>query len=178
MTQLFGNVIEHRSGNTFLVSLNDGNVVDAIVPKVVARDMFRVVSGDPEVVEPSECDRPYRIAGFSPCRYFKRYWNENPGGNCDGWGGSTYFFEVHPDGYVARQIELFDNGNLLLYDETIDEDRYGGRSIVTLEFDEYDEFSIDRTEFNSNWKPSVAVNRQPQNATDNPMDRSRGSAAS
>ncbi len=88
------------------------------------------------------------------------------------------FLRVHPDGYVARQIEMFDNGTLLLYDETIDEDHYGGRSIMTLDFDEYDEFSIDRKEFMANWKTSVAINRRPEAATNKPMDRSGGSAAS
>ena len=165
MAQKFGNVTEHRNGNTFAVSLNNGDSVDAIVPRTTAREMFRVVSGDPVVVELSESETPHRITGFSPCRYFKRYWNENPGGNCDQWGGSTFFFEVHPDGYVARQIELFDNGKLLLYDETIDEDGYGGRSIVTLDLDEYGRFKIERTEFITNWQPSVAVNRQPEKAT-------------
>jgi len=87
-------------------------------------------------------------------------------------------FEVQPDGYVARQIELFDNGNVLLYDEVIREDEYGGRSIVTLEFDEYDEFEIDRAEFLRLWQPSIAINRRTEDATNNPMDRSGGSAAS
>ncbi len=178
MTHLFGNVIEHRKDNTFLVSLNDGTVVNAIIPKAIARMMFRVVSGDPVAIDLSESERPHRISGFSPCRYFKRYWDENPGGICDGWGGSTYLFEVHPDGYVARQIEMFDNGTLLLYDETIDEDHYGGRSIVTLDFDEYDEFSIDRKEFIANWKTSVVINRQPEAATNNPMNPSGGSGVS
>ncbi len=57
MTHLFGNVIEHRKDNTFLVSLNDGTVVNAIIPKAIARMMFRVVSGDPVAIVLSESER-------------------------------------------------------------------------------------------------------------------------
>ncbi len=56
MTHLFGNVIEHRKDNTFLVSLNDGTVVNAIIPKGIARIMFRVVSGDPVAIDLSESE--------------------------------------------------------------------------------------------------------------------------
>ena len=157
--KLYGNVVDHQHNNVCAVNLNDGQCIDAIIPRQVARDMFRVVPGDPVAVQLAEPPKQHRIIGFAPCRYFRRYWDENAGGLCAGWGGSHFFFEVHPDGYVARQIELFDNGNRLLYDETSDEDEYGGRSTVSLDFDEYEPFSIDRAEFVNHWQPSAAVNR-------------------
>jgi len=162
---MFGNILGHRSGNAFIVRLNNGEQVDATIPRAIARHMFRVLPGDPVTVEPRHGPKPYRIVGFSACDYFKRYWDGNPGGLCADWGGSYYLFEVHPDGYVARQIEQFDNGNLLLYDETHDEDEYGGRSTVPLDYDEYEQYMIDRSEFICSWRPPAAINRNAENAT-------------
>jgi translation initiation factor IF-1 len=158
-TELYGNVIEQRSNNVFAVALNIGDECDASIPMSVARDMFRVLPGDPVAIRPSTPSRLNRIVGFSPCVYYKRYWEEDSGGLCAGWGASHFLFEVHPDGWVSRQIQYFDNGELLLYDETCDEDDFGGRSTVTLDSAEYGPFLIDRSEFVSNWQPNLAANR-------------------
>lgn len=172
MARQFGIVTENRPNRSFSVALRNGEVIDCVVRNKVARDMFRILPGDAVVVEQYAAGKP-KIIGFSTCTYFKRYWDENPGGLCSGWGGSNFFFEVQPDGHVARQIVWFDNGNVLLYDELIREDEYGGRSIVTLEFDEYDEFAIDRAEFLRHWQPSIAINRNTSGATHQRIDRSR-----
>ncbi|PHQ35265.1 hypothetical protein [Rhodopirellula bahusiensis] len=169
---LYGNVIEHKNNNVFRVALNCGVECDASVPNTVARDVFRIGPGDPVAIQRSTPPRLDCIVGFSPCQYYRRYWNEDSGGLCSGWGGSHFLFEVHPDGWVARQIQRFDNGELLIYDETCDEDSFGGRSIVPLEADEYGPFSIDRSEFLNNWKPNLAVNRseggEPDDARESP----------
>ena len=158
-TDLYGNVIEHRDNIMLLVALNIGGDCDASILKRVARDMFRVVPGDPVVIRRSAPPRLNRVVGFSPCLYYKRYWDDDSGGQCAGWGGSYFLFEVHPDGCVSRQIQYFDNGELLLYDETRDEDDFGGRSTVALDAGEYAPFTIDRPEFVKMWKPNLAVNR-------------------
>ena len=152
-------MIAHRNNSVFAVALNIGGECDASVPKPVAREVFRIIPGDPVAIRQSSPPRLNRIVGFSPCLYYKRYWDEDSGGRCSGWGGSHFFFEVHPDGWVARQLQAFDNGELILYDETCDEDEFGGRSTVQLDAREYDPFLIARSEFVSNWKPNLAANR-------------------
>ena len=124
-TRLHGNVVSSHPNRTFGVRLNNGDLIDAIVPKENARRMFRIAPGDPVAVQRFDTPTPHRIVGFSNCAYYKRYWPEDSGGLCSDWGGSHFFFEVHSDGYVARQIQLFDNGKLLLYDECNDDDRFG-----------------------------------------------------
>jgi translation initiation factor IF-1 len=174
-TDLYGNVIEHRSNNVFAVALNSGDECDASVPKPIAREVFRITPGDPVAVRRSTPPRLNRIVGFSPCQYYKRYWDEDSGGLCSGWGGSHLLFEVHPDGWVARQIQQFDNGELLLYDETCNEDDFGGRSTIPLDANEYRPYSIGRSEFVSSWKPNLAVNRTGNGGEpgDAPKSRSR-----
>ncbi len=50
LDDLYGNVVEHRSNNVFAVALNIGDECDASVPKPVAREVFRIVPGDPVTV--------------------------------------------------------------------------------------------------------------------------------
>ena len=157
-TQLHGNVVSSLANRSFSVRLNNGDLITTFVPKEIARTRFRIVPGDPVNVQLFDPPASHRIVGFSDCLYYKRYWNEDSGGFCADWGGSQFFFEVHRDGYVARQIQRFDNGKLLLYDECNDDDRFGGRSTVKLDPNEYESYLIDRAEFINNWKPSVAAN--------------------
>ena len=48
-------------------------------------------------------------------KYFKRKWNETRGDEFDSWGTSIWYFEIGPDGYPIKQIELYENGNRLKY---------------------------------------------------------------
>jgi hypothetical protein len=66
-------------------------------------------------------------------QYFKFRWNETPGGDRAHWGNSWWYFEVRFDGYVARQIELYDTGPRLRYGPGHDEDQFGGLSISKVE---------------------------------------------
>lgn len=50
-------------------------------------------------------------------KYYRFRWNENPGMEKAHWGESWWFFEVGPDGYCSRQIELYDSGPRLRYHE-------------------------------------------------------------
>ena len=76
-----------------------------------------------------------------------------------GWGGSTFLFEVHADGWVSRQIQVFDDGRFILYDEIVDQDAYGGRSTERLDGREYESFRITKAEFFQYWDPDASVNR-------------------
>jgi hypothetical protein len=50
-------------------------------------------------------------------RYFKFRWNESRGDKFDDWGKSTFYHELDEDFWAIRQIEIYDNGNILKYDE-------------------------------------------------------------
>ena len=86
--------------------------------------------------------------------YYKYKWNKKTGEDLTGtWGTSTYYYEVEIEGYVARQIEVFENGHVLKYDSDFKEDKYGfltdqpiGNSEITvLE-------KISEEDFNNIWK--------------------------
>ena len=55
-------------------------------------------------------------------KYFKRNWNETRGDQYDSWGKSVWFFETDNNGEVLRQIEVYDNGKVLKYDNQNIED--------------------------------------------------------
>ena len=59
-------------------------------------------------------------------RYFKRRWDESRGDEYKSWGPSDWYFEVDDDCYVIRQLEQYDNGAVLKYDEAYIEDEFGG----------------------------------------------------
>ena len=87
---------------------------------------------------------------------------EEYGDLCSGWGRSNFFFEVHSDGYVSRQIQSLDNGKFLVYDEIRVEDEFGCRSTVPLDFAEYERFEISKDEFFEHWDPDGSENRCPK----------------
>lgn len=48
-------------------------------------------------------------------RYARFRWDEDRGDMFATWGGSWWYFEIGPDGYVRRQIEVYDSGVRLRY---------------------------------------------------------------
>jgi hypothetical protein len=60
--------------------------------------------------------------------YWKYRWSESRGDEHDDWGCSWWYFEIGPDGYAARQIEIYDAGVRLRYGPDHQEDEYGGLS--------------------------------------------------
>ena len=55
--------------------------------------------------------------------YLKCRWDETRGDPYVEWGCSWWYFEFQPDGYVARHVEVYDNGVRLRYsrDHLVDE---------------------------------------------------------
>jgi hypothetical protein len=84
-------------------------------------------------------------------RYFKRYWDETPGGEHDRRGTSWWLFEVDENGDVQRQIEQYANGLTLKYGPEHREDENGG---LAIEFDLSDmaPYAIEQREFEENWR--------------------------
>ena len=92
-------------------------------------------------------------------RYFKRRWDESRRDEHDSWGLSTWYFEVGDDGYPVRQLEQYDGGAILKYEETHFHDEFGGLSEKALDLDEFAPFEVDRTAFETAWSSLVARNR-------------------
>jgi hypothetical protein len=159
--QILGNIAEQKTPDCAIVNANDGKT---LIAQFDPHTLNAIAPGDPVCVEPTgqNVSPFYRITGRSRCDYYRRYWREDSGGPCEGWGGSAFLFEVHSDGWVARQIQLFDNGRLLVYDEICSDDAYGGRSTVRLEASEYEPFRITRDDFFQYWDPDASTNRGQQ----------------
>ncbi len=155
---MLGNIAEQNTVESAIVNRNDGK---SCIAHFDHQQLRTVAPGDPVVVESTGRKTPpfYWISAIATCHYFRRYWSEDSGGPCAGWGGSNFLFEVHEDGYVSRQIQLFDNGKYIVYDEICDEDKYGARSTVALDLVEYVPFSIAKSEFFDHWDPDCSVNR-------------------
>ena len=85
-------------------------------------------------------------------KYFKRNWNETRGDQYDNWGKSIWLFETDNNGEVLRQIEVYENGKVLKYDNQNIEDEFGGLTDQNLDLIEFENYSIDKEEFENKWK--------------------------
>jgi hypothetical protein len=92
-------------------------------------------------------------------KYFKRHWNVRRGDDLDGWGVSTWFLETDASGYPSRQVEVYANGRVLVYDSVHSHDRYGGLSHVSVEFRQFARFEITKSEFEKAWSTASPFNR-------------------
>ena len=84
--------------------------------------------------------------------YYKRNWNEPRGDQYDSWGKSIWYFETDNNGEVLRQIEVYENGKILKYGNQNIEDEFGGLANQNIDLTEFLEFSIEKEEFENNWK--------------------------
>ena len=95
-------------------------------------------------------------------KYFKRPWDELRGDEFDDWGTAVYYFEVAADGSPVRHMELYENGNALLYDQAHAEDDYGMMADQPLDLEEFAEFEISEKEFKRVLKGLTPLNRPAQ----------------
>ncbi|WP_188467184.1 hypothetical protein [Bizionia arctica] len=84
-------------------------------------------------------------------KYYKRNWEETRGDDFDSWGKSIWLFETENSGQPTKQIEIYENGKVLKYDQTKLEDEYGGLGDQELDLDEFSDFEITEQEFKQNW---------------------------
>ncbi|KAB8333689.1 hypothetical protein SD80_012205 [Scytonema tolypothrichoides VB-61278] len=68
-----------------------------------------------------------------PKRYYIGYWPEARSDEYGHWGGATYYFECLSSGYPTRQIEIYDNGIVLIYNEQHISDQFGMLSDKPIE---------------------------------------------
>jgi hypothetical protein len=84
-------------------------------------------------------------------KYYRRNWEETRGDEFDGWGKSVWYFETENSGQPTKQVEVYDNGKILKYDQTKLEDEFGGLGIHELDLEEFAEFEITKQEFEKVW---------------------------
>ena len=85
-------------------------------------------------------------------RYFKKNWEETSGDELtDDWGVSIFYFETDDSLNVLKQIQIFENGNILKYDELNNEDEFGAMADQSLEEEEFLDCEISKEEFYNIW---------------------------
>lgn len=85
-------------------------------------------------------------------RYFKKNWEETTGDELtDNWGVSIFYFETDDSLNVFKQIQIFENGNILKYDELNNEDEFGAMADQSLEEEEFLDCEISKEEFYNIW---------------------------
>lgn len=92
-------------------------------------------------------------------RYFKYRCNESLIDNS--WGFSSWYNEFDEDFYALRQIEIYDNGTILKYDEKHFSDEFGmlcDQSFTVEKLKESHSIEISQEEFESVWATSKALN--------------------
>jgi hypothetical protein len=92
-------------------------------------------------------------------KYCKWFWDETLGGDYDDWGTSTYFLEVGDDSHPVRQIEVYENGNVLFYDGSHFADNYGMLCDQVIDEKDIQEFGISKAEFEQVWNTKRPMNR-------------------
>ncbi|MBD2516978.1 hypothetical protein H6G93_18535 [Nostoc sp. FACHB-973] len=92
-------------------------------------------------------------------KYCKWFWDESLGGDFDTWGTSTYFMEIGNNFHVVRQIEVYENGNVLFYDSSHFADDYGMLSDQRMAEDDIRDFEITKGEFEQVWNTKTPINR-------------------
>jgi len=91
-------------------------------------------------------------------KYFRYESDINRDDEYTDWGTITFLTELNNNNRVIRQIEFYQNGNLLKYDENHITDKYGMLPDQKLEIGN-ESIKISAEEFEECWKKSKAINR-------------------
>ncbi len=67
--------------------------------------------------------------------------------------------EISGDLYPLRQIEVYENGNVLFYDHNHFSDNYGRLCDKRIDTLDIQEFEITQVEFEQVWETKVPINR-------------------
>lgn len=87
-------------------------------------------------------------------KYYKRQWQETTGDELtDVWGFSCFYFENDDQSRVTRQLQVFENDQILKYDTEYVEDKSGGLAEAPLDED-FAPYEITKEEFEQAWNSS------------------------
>jgi hypothetical protein len=92
--------------------------------------------------------------------YFKCHWPESRGDNYDSWGGSWWYLHTDGSGKVLRQMEKYDSGVIIRYDQSCSKDEYGELSNTPVEWKNVAESEITKEEFEEAWNLGESLNRK------------------
>ena len=73
-------------------------------------------------------------------------------------GMAVYFFETSFDLVPSRQLEVYENGNRLRYDQQHTHDEYGMLANQALDAEDFAPYSITKAEFDGAWNSGRALN--------------------
>lgn len=96
--------------------------------------------------------------------YFKRTldWNSDVVPRSPEWGNSVIFFETSEEGFVNRQIQLFESGLVLTYDDHHYHDAHGWRDQNPVATEPPNTVTISRKEFQKAWLRHKDALNQPR----------------
>jgi hypothetical protein len=92
-------------------------------------------------------------------RYYKGRWDEHRGDEFASWGASDWYFEVEPDKTVVRQMEVYDGGVVLQYDQRHLDDVFGMLTDQPFDATGFPVVEIAPGDFESAWSTHHAANR-------------------
>jgi hypothetical protein len=92
-------------------------------------------------------------------KHYRRRWDSSRGDAHDAWGSSDWYFEADGDGFPVRQMEVYDGGQVLKYDDTHVEDEYGCLGDQALDLREFSAYIISASDFDAAWVENAALNR-------------------
>jgi len=83
--------------------------------------------------------------------YYKRHFDEIRAEKSETWGACIYYFESNQKGEILRQIEIYENGKILKYSEEFIEDEFGFLADQTIDLLEFEEYAINKNDFEYQW---------------------------
>lgn len=84
--------------------------------------------------------------------YYKRHFNEIRTEKSETWGTCDYYFETNQNGQILRQIEVYENGKKLKYSEEFIEDEYGFLADQPIDLLDFENFIINKSDFEYQWQ--------------------------
>jgi hypothetical protein len=75
-------------------------------------------------------------------RCFRRRWEEDRGDRFASWGAATYLFQTDAAGVVSQQVEVYDDGHVLVYDAEHVTDEYGMLTDQPIELTDLAPFEV------------------------------------
>jgi hypothetical protein len=88
-------------------------------------------------------------------QYYKRHFDEPRTEHAEVWGTCDYYFETNQNGEVLRQIEVYENGKTLKYDDKFIEDKFGFLADQPLDLSDFENFAITKTDFELQWQKYI-----------------------
>lgn len=87
--------------------------------------------------------------------YIKIEWNELREEPFNDWGTSTFYLEIDEEGFPSRQIEEYENGAVLKYDEQKTHDSLGMLGDQKIESYEINKLQISKADFEERWRVKI-----------------------